>query len=55
LSQERNNAKEKNKRKRNSMDLKETARTIFMNAVKAADPYFCIKNAVFLNGGLPEK
>ena len=30
------------------MDLKEAARTIFMNAVKAADPYFCIKNAVFL-------
>jgi len=33
------------------MDLKEAARIIFMNAVKAADPYFCIKNAIAVDKG----
>ncbi len=32
------------------MNLKETARTIFMDAVKAADPYRCIQNNVAIDG-----
>ena len=32
------------------MDLKDTARTIFMNAVNAADPYRCLQNIVAVDG-----